>query len=164
MSTELKLRPIEPRDDAAVAGIIRQVMPEFGADGPGFAIHDPEVNGMSGAYARPGRAYWVVEDASGRVVGGGGIAPLDGNEPGVCELRKMYFLPEARGRGVGERLLRQCLSFAREAGYRTCYLETLAGMEQAQKLYRRLGFQPLCAPMGATGHFGCDRWFALALG
>ncbi|PTL75614.1 GNAT family N-acetyltransferase [Vitiosangium sp. GDMCC 1.1324] len=163
MSTELKLRPIEPRDDAAVAAIIRQVMPEFGADGPGFALHDAEVDGMSAAYARPGRAYWVVEDESGRVLGGGGIAPLDGNEPGVCELRKMYFLPDARGRGVGERLLRQSLTFAREAGYRTCYLETLAGMAQAQKLYRRLGFQPLPRPMGATGHFGCDCWYALDL-
>ncbi|WNG50610.1 GNAT family N-acetyltransferase [Archangium minus] len=163
MSTELKLRPIEPRDDAAVAAIIRKVMPEFGANGPGFAIQDAEVDGMSAAYSQPGRAYWVVEDETGRVVGGGGIAPLEGNEPGVCELRKMYFLPEARGRGVGERLLRQSLEFAREAGYRTCYLETLSGMEQAQKLYRRLGFQQLCAPMGATGHFSCDRWYALDL-
>ncbi|OJT26729.1 GNAT family N-acetyltransferase [Archangium sp. Cb G35] len=163
MSTELNLRPIEPRDDAAVAAVIRQVMPEFGASGPGFAIHDPEVNGMSAAYARPGCAYWVVEDETGRVLGGGGIAPLDGGDPSVCELRKMYFLPEVRGRGVGEQLLGQCLAFARAAGYRTCYLETLAAMTQAQKLYQRLGFQPLRAPMGATGHFGCDRWYALEL-
>ena len=34
------IRPIEARDDDAVAAIIRAVMPEFGADGPGFAIHD----------------------------------------------------------------------------------------------------------------------------
>jgi len=163
MSTELKLRPIEPRDDAAVAAVIRTVMPEFGASGPGFAIHDPEVSGMSAAYSRERRAYWVVEDETGRVVGGGGIAPLDGGDPSVCELRKMYFLPEVRGRGVGERLLRQCLTFARGAGYRLCYLETLAGMAQAQKLYQRLGFQKLSKPMGATGHFGCDRWYALDL-
>lgn len=164
MSTQLELRPLEPRDDAAVAAIIRQVMPEFGASGPGFALHDPEVNGMSAAYAVPGRAYWVVVDEADRVLGGGGIAPLDGGIPGVCELRKMYFLPEARGQGVGERLLRRCLAFAQQAGYRTCYLETLAGMTQAQKLYQRLGFQPLDKPLGATGHFGCDRWYALELG
>ena len=41
------MRPIEPRDDAAMARIIRTVMPEFGADGPGFAIHDAEVDTMS---------------------------------------------------------------------------------------------------------------------
>lgn len=162
-SNELNLRPIQPKDDAAVAGIIRTVMPEFGADGPGFAIHDPEVGGMSAAYTRPGRAYFVVEDAGGRVLGGAGIAPLDGGEPGVCELRKMYFLPEARGRGVGEKMLRHCLEFARGAGYRLCYLETLKGMDQAQKLYRKLGFEPLCGPMGSTGHFGCDHWYTLKL-
>ena len=162
-SPELKLRPIGPQDDAAVAAIIRAVMPEFGADGPGFAIHDPEVNGMSAAYAKSGRAYFVVEGEDGRVLGGGGIAPLDGGEPGVCELRKMYFLPEVRGKGQGEALLRRCLEFAREAGYQLCYLETLKGMEQAQKLYRKMGFEKLCAPMGSTGHFGCDNWYALKL-
>jgi putative acetyltransferase len=165
MSTSLEdgvLRPIEPRDDAAVATIIRTVMPEFGADGPGFAIHDPEVSTMSAAYARPRHAYFVVERA-GRVIGGAGIAPLEGGDPDVCELRKMYFLPEARGLGLGERMLRRCLGFAREAGFRLCYLETLAAMKQAQKLYRRLGFEPLCAPMGKTGHFGCDNWYALDL-
>lgn len=160
----LSLRPITPQDDAAVASIIRAVMPEFGASGPGFALHDPEVSGMSRAYARPGAAYWVVvREADGKVVGGGGIAPLDGAEPGVCELRKMYFLPEARGTGLGERLIRHALAFAREAGYHTCYLETLTGMAAAQKLYARLGFERLCAPLGATGHFGCDRWYALKL-
>ncbi len=81
----------------------------------------------------------------------------------MCELQKMYFLPEARGQGMGERLLRRCLAFAKEAGYRLCYLETLKSMDQAQKLYQRLGFETLRAPMGATGHFGCDRWYALKL-
>ncbi|MEO6102426.1 MAG: GNAT family N-acetyltransferase, partial [Pseudoxanthomonas sp.] len=47
------LRAIEPGDDAAVAAIIRKVMPEFGAVGCGFAINDPEVDWMSRAYARP---------------------------------------------------------------------------------------------------------------
>ncbi|RYZ40563.1 MAG: GNAT family N-acetyltransferase [Myxococcaceae bacterium] len=162
MSTDLTLRPIEARDDAAVAAVIRAVMPEFGANGPGFALHDPEVDAMSAAYTRPRHAYFVVEH-EGQVVGGGGIAPLDGGAPDVCELRKMYFLPQARGHGAGERLLRHCLEYARGAGYRQCYLETLAGMAQAQKLYQRLGFETLRAPMGSTGHFGCDRWYALDL-
>ena len=159
----LSFRPIRPEDDAAVAAIIRAVMPEFGADGPGFAIHDPEVDHMSRAYAGPGSAYFVVTEAGGRVVGGGGVAALIGGQPGVCELRKMYFLPEARGRGAGEALLRHCLAVAGELGYHTCYLETLTGMDQAIRLYRKLGFQPLCAPLGQTGHGGCDRWFAREL-
>lgn len=44
--TDFLIRPIEARDNVAVASIIRTVMPEFGADGPGFAIHDAEVDAM----------------------------------------------------------------------------------------------------------------------
>jgi len=156
------MRPIRTDDEAAVAAIIRTVMPEFGASGPGFAIHDPEVEHMARAYERPGAAYWVVE-SDGRVVGGGGIAPLDGGPPGTCELRKMYFLPEARGKGLGATLLRQALEAARSLGYSRCYLETMTGMADAQRLYEHLGFQRLPRPEGATGHFSCDRWYALAL-
>ena len=156
------IRPIEARDSAAIAHIIRTVMPEFGADGPGFAIHDAEVDDMHGAYARPGCKYFVVERA-GSVVGGGGIAPLEAAEANVCELRKMYFLPPARGIGAGAAMLQRCLDAARELGYRRCYIETLTGMDAAQSLYRKHGFTPLCAPLGGTGHFGCDRFYILDL-
>src|SRR6185503_16608054 len=103
MEPTYTIRPIRADDAAAVAHIIRSVMSEFGADGPGFAIHDTEVDAMAQAYARPGAAYFVVELA-GQVCGGGGIVPLDG-EPGVCELRKMYFLPTLRGLGAGRALI-----------------------------------------------------------
>ena len=159
----LSFRPIQPEDDAAVAAIIRKVMPEFGADGPGFALHDPEVAHMAAAYSVPGAAYFVVAAEDGRLLGGGGVAKLEGGAEGICELRKMYFLPEARGQGAGEALLRHCLEVAKELGYRTCYLETLTGMDQAIRLYLKLGFQPLCVPLGRTGHGGCDRWFSREL-
>ena len=155
------MRPIRPTDDAAVADIIRSVMPEFGADGPGFAIHDAEVGGMCEAYARPGAAYFVIE-VDGLVLGGGGIAPLDGVE-GTCELRKMYFLPTLRSLGAGTALIARCLHATRRLGYRKCYLETLAGMDAAQALYERAGFQRIPEAMGATGHFGCDRYYLRGL-
>jgi len=158
MSDAFLIRPIEPRDDAAVAAIIRAVMPEFGADGPGFAIHDAEVDAMCAAYAQPRCSYFVVE-RDGVVVGGGGVAPLADGEPDVCELRKMYFLPEARGIGAGGAMMQRCLDAARMHGFRRCYLETLTGMDAAQALYRRNGFVPIDHPMGGTGHHGCDRWF-----
>jgi putative acetyltransferase len=160
--TPLALRPIRPEDDPAVAAIIRTVMPEFGAVGEGFAIRDPEVDFISRAYSGPRARYFVLE-RDGRVVGGGGVGPLAGADEGVCELRKMYFLSEARGGGMGEALVRKCIEVAREMAYRTMYLETLTGMDAAQRLYVRLGFERLTAPMGATGHHGCNRYYALAL-
>jgi len=162
ISNEFQLRPIQQADDTAVAQIIRTVMPEFGAVGQGFAINDPEVDGMSEAYAQPGHAYFVVT-REGRVVGGGGIAHLTGAASSVCELRKMYFLAEARGHGLGERLLRHCIAFAREAGYATVYLETLTGMDAAMRLYGKLGFTQRASPLGATGHCGCNRFYTLSL-
>jgi putative acetyltransferase len=159
---DLVIRPIEPIDDPQVRALIHTVMPEFGASGPGFAIHDPEVEAMSAAYPPPRARYWVVV-RDGRVVGGAGFAPLIGGDPEVCELRKMYFLPEVRGLGVGAALLKLALEGARAAGYRTCYLETLEHMSRARRLYEGFGFRPLAAPMGATGHFGCDAWYALDL-
>jgi putative acetyltransferase len=76
-----------------------------------------------------------------------------------CELRKMYFLPAARGRGVGATLLRRLLAEAAASGFARCYLETLASMTRARALYEAAGFRAIAAPLGATGHFGCDRWY-----
>ncbi len=155
------IRPIAPSDDNDVAEIIRTVMPEFGADGPGFAIHDAEVAEMSSAYSRPGTAYFLIEK-DGVVQGGGGVAPLEG-EADVCELRKMYFRPALRGLGAGTALIAHCLHAARRMGYGQCYLETLTGMDAAQALYERAGFQRIDHAMGATGHFGCNRFYLRSL-
>ena len=161
MST-FEIRPIRADDDAAMAAVIRTVMPEFGATGSGFAISDPEVDWMSRAYAAPRHAYFVVE-RDGRVLGGAGVAPLAGGDAGVCELRKMYFLPEARGSGAGAAMMARCLDAARGFGFRQCYLETLTGMDAAMRLYERSGFRRIDAPLGATGHGGCNRFYLLDL-
>jgi len=162
MSSVHLIRLISACDDAAVAALIRCVLPEFAASGPGFALQDTEVAAMSESYGAPRSAYFVVE-REGVIVGGAGVAPLAGADFEVCELRKMYFLSSARGQGAGTLLLRHCMRAARGFGYHTCYLETLSGMDAARRLYEKAGFRALREPLGATGHFGCDRWFALEL-
>jgi putative acetyltransferase len=164
----LRIRPIEVRDDAAIAAIIRTVMPEFGACGSGFAISDPEVDWMHRAYAEPRSAYFVVErdhgDGRWVVEGGGGVAPLAGGDEGTCELRKMYFLPSLRGLGAGAALMSRCLDAARGFGFARCYLETLTGMDAAMRLYERSGFRRIDHAMGATGHGGCNTFYLRELG
>lgn len=145
-----------------MAAVIRAVMPEFGAIGDGFAINDPEVDWMSRAYAAPRSAFYVLE-RDGVVVGGCGVAPLEGGDAGTCELRKMYFLPTARGIGAGSAMMDRCLQTARDFGYTRCYLETLGGMDAAMKLYERSGFRRIDQPMGATGHGGCNAFYLLDL-
>ena len=156
------IRPIAAADEAAMAAVIRAVMPEFGACGDGFAINDPEVDWMSRAYAAPRHGYFVLV-RDGRVLGGAGVAPLAGGDAGTCELRKMYFLPEARGLGAGTAMMARCLDAARAFGFRQCYLETLTGMDAAMRLYERSGFCRIDAPMGTTGHGGCNRFYLLEL-
>ncbi len=159
---EALIRPIRSADDPAVAAIIRDVMASFGAIGPEYSSSDPEVDAMTAAYGGDRSAYFVIEDGR-RTVGCGGIAPLAGGDADTCELRKMYLLPAARGRGLGRRLLERCLAAARGFGYRRCYLETMAGMDAAQQLYARAGFIRLGAALGSGGHGGCNRHYLLEL-
>ncbi|HJU89003.1 MAG TPA: bifunctional helix-turn-helix transcriptional regulator/GNAT family N-acetyltransferase [Gemmatimonadaceae bacterium] len=154
----LVVRRIRSVDDAAMGRIIRQVMTEFGAVGSGYAIVDPEVSRMSAAYRGPRSAYFVIV-RDGQVLGGGGIGPLRGGPPDTCELRKMYFLPQLRGLGMGREMLDRCLIEAKRIGYRRCYLETLERMATARALYESVGFRKLDAPMGDTGHHRCDAWY-----
>lgn len=156
------IRSIQVTDNPQVAKIIRTVMPEFGASGQGFAIHDPEVDDMFMAYNQPRCAYIVCEQ-NGHVVGGGGIAPLMGGTDDTCELKKMYFLPEGRGRGFGQQVLEACLRAAHDAGYHFCYLETFNTMKAAMKLYEKNGFEKIAGPLGNTGHFACDIFYKLKL-
>lgn len=158
MYSEFLLRPIRPSDNEQVARIIRTVMTEFGAVGHGFSIMDPEVDHMYEAYQAPGHAMYVVEK-NARLLGCGGFGPLVGGEAHVCELKKMYFLPELRGKGMGRKLVSLVLEEARHTGYTKCYLETLSSMRAANALYQKMGFSPLASALGATGHGGCDAWY-----
>jgi putative acetyltransferase len=156
------IRPIEKRDIQAVAEVIRSVLVDFGVPKVGTAYADVALDNMFDAYKREKSAYFVVEE-NGVVIGGGGIAQLDNYEVNVCELQKMYFLPKARGKGLGTKMIDLCLKQAREFGYEKCYLETMSYMEAAQKLYKRYGFDYLDGPMGDTGHFSCGVYMILDL-
>jgi putative acetyltransferase len=156
------LRTLRRADNAVLASVMRRVMAELQAVGPGFAINDAEIDDMAGAYRGARARYFVATDA-GVVVGGGGFARLSGSDAHTCELRKMYLLPAVRGLGLGQQLLARCLAEAHRLGFRRVYLETLTGMADARALYERNGFRPIAKPMGHTGHFGCDAWYVRAL-
>ncbi|MFK7736721.1 MAG: GNAT family N-acetyltransferase [Pirellulaceae bacterium] len=153
------IRKIQTEDNAAVAQIIRLVMTECGAVGAGFSIEDPEVDAMHDAYSSERAVFYVLED-DGELVGCGGLAALDGGDETICEIKKMYFLPEARGLGHGRILGEMLLVDASRFEFKRAYIETLESMLAAQSLYMRLGFEEIEGPLGATGHHGCDKFFA----
>ena len=151
------IREIQQNDNQAITKIVRDVLMALGAPKIGTAYADPQLDFLFETYQNPKSKYFIVEN-DGVVLGGAGIAPLENEAESVCELQKMYFLPEARGLGLGTQLMAQCLKSAQDFGYKKCYLETMPYMEAAQKLYKKVGFEYLCEPMGNTGHTSCPVW------
>ena len=146
------IRPIEKKDNAAVEGVIRACLIEFGANHEGTAWADPDLGRFSEIYNTPGNRYWVAEDENGQIVGGTGIGRLTDT---VCELQKMYCLPQARGTGLAQELMALALDFAR-GYYRQCYLETLDNMTAAQRFYAKHGFYRTDIAPVQTDHFACE--------
>lgn len=151
------IRKIKPEDNKALAKVIRTVLTEFGGNRPGTAYYDYDTDHMFEAYQAKGEIYYIVE-IDGVVAGGSGIKQLAGEDKSICELQKLYILSETRGLGIGKALVDQCLQFAKNAGYKKCYLETFPNMRAAINLYKKFNFKNLDAPMGNTGHNGCDVW------
>ena len=158
----LSIRPLREEDNPVIASVIRSVLVELGVPKIGTAYADPELDVLTTAYENERSRYFVVVE-DGDVIGGAGIAPLAGESPEICELQKMYFLPQARGKGLGSQMMKSCLSFARKQNFSLCYLETLPQMKAAQSLYRKSGFSYIDAPMGSTGHTSCNVWLTKPL-
>ncbi|MBI3138771.1 MAG: GNAT family N-acetyltransferase [Sphingobacteriales bacterium] len=153
----ISIRPIQPADNSIIAKIIRDTLTEFGANHPGTVYYDPTTDALYELFQEAKSVYNIAE-VNGKIVGGGGIYPTKGLPDDTCELVKMYLLPEARGTGLGTQLITRCLEQARSNGFNKIYLETMNELKAALKVYARMGFTYLDAPLGNSGHFGCPLW------
>ena len=151
------IRPIHPKDDAAIGELIKAVLTEFKANKPGTAYFDESTNHLSELFNAPNAAYWVVEE-DGKVIGGGGIFPTEGLPADTCELVKLYLHQSARGKGLGVALMNKCFEKARSLGYQKIYLESMPELAKAVSIYEKVGFKALDHPLGNSGHDGCDIW------
>lgn len=151
------IRKIEKRDNQQVAALIRAVFDEMNIPKVGTAYEDAYLDLMFEEYSKPRSVYFVLEK-EGKLVGSAGVAQLENEAESICELQKMYFLPEIRGLGLGNEMMNICLQAARDFGFENCYLETMPFMHGAQKLYKKSGFEYIDAPMGSTGHTSCPVW------
>jgi DNA-binding MarR family transcriptional regulator/ribosomal protein S18 acetylase RimI-like enzyme len=94
---------------------------------------------------------WIARQGDRRL---GSIFCVRGPEPGLAKLRLFYLEPDARGLGLGRRMLDTCVGFAREAGYDRMTLWTHESQKAARALYRKVGFT--CASARTTQSFGAD--------
>jgi putative acetyltransferase len=158
----LEIRPLERADVPALLEIIAGSRGEYGIASRGVELLEPADLALYDTYQRQRTLYFVAL-LEGEVVGGAGVAPLAGADPLTCELQRMYLRKDARGRGIGDALLKRCLAAAKQFLYVRCYLETVEQMQAALEFYGRHGFRDLQAPIGRTGHEHNDRWMVRPL-
>lgn len=95
-------------------------------------------------FVPPRGVFVIVRDDGGRALACGGVTRFDESRG---ELKRMYVLPEARGRGLGRLLLDELERHARELGFGALVLETGDKSDAALALYRRSGFASIrCWP------------------
>jgi GNAT superfamily N-acetyltransferase len=133
----LEVRTV-PADEAPatdlVAAMVAELVPLYG---------DINVPGAPSATAAdmspPGGAFVVIFD-DGRAVAGGGIKRLDDE---ACEIKRMYVVPEMRGRGLAGELLVALEDEARRLGYVIARLDTGPQQPHAQRLYENAGYRAI---------------------
>ena len=103
-----------------------------------FQSFDEELATLPGNYAPPGGALLIAKDEAGTSLGCIALRPT--NEPARGEIKRLYVTPEARGKGLGRKLVEAVLQSAKSAGYNRVCLDTLPSMPEAIGLYRSFGF------------------------
>lgn len=151
------IRPATGEDAPAIRQLVRSVLDEY-ALAPDPSGIDRDLEDPVASYGGHGGQLDAVVDESGRLIGCCGVMR---HGDGSCELRKMYLAKEARGRGLGKRLLDRALAFARGSGFPRVELETASVLDTAIAMYEAAGFRALERRPSACR---CDRAYAMELG
>ncbi len=153
---DINIRAAANADRERITALVFGVLAEYGLR-PDAETTDADLRDIESAYFARGGLFEVIEDGRGQLLGTCGLYPLDAE---TCELRKMYLAPEARGLGLGKRLLERAVEYARRAGFKIIVLETASVLEDAIRLYTRFGFAPVESDHLAAR---CDQAYALKL-
>jgi putative acetyltransferase len=137
----LTLREIDPAAAADVEAARALFVEYAGSLGVDLSFQDfeREVAELPSGYVPPTGAL-LLALAHATPVGCVAVREL---EPGVCELKRLYVRPDARGHGLGRSLTEAGIAAARALGYGRMRLDTLPTMATAYTLYRELGFREI---------------------
>lgn len=151
------IRKIEEKDNDKVAKVIRGCFRDFNAPTAGTVFEDPTTDDLYGLFRKEKSVLYVAEE-EGEVYGCCGIYPTENLPQDTAELVKFYVSSNARGKGIGRTLMELSLEFAKQAGYKNLYIESLPEFDKAVSIYEKQGFKKLQQPLGETGHPGCNIW------
>ena len=96
-----------------------------------------EIAEFPGEFGPPTGKFFLGLEGSAIV---GSVAVRKREQPGVCEMKRLFVRPEFRGKGYGRILAERIIDEARELGYERMRLDTLPYMKEAIGLYKELGF------------------------
>ena len=153
----LKFREITEADNAAVAALVRKNLEQAGLDIPGTVYFDEGLDHLSDQYGYADRRYFVVEDASGKVIGGIGFAGLESMKD-TAELQKLYLDDSAKGSGLGYQMVDFIEGRMADAGYKVSYLETHDVLQAAIHIYEKSGYVEIDRPPEVV-HSTMNRFF-----
>lgn len=131
------LRSATNKDRAAIESLVFGVLAEYGL-APDPQSTDADLQNIEREYIAKGGSFDVLTAEDGEIVGTVG---LYATSPEVCEIRKMYLASHARGKGLGQSLLRHALTKAKELNFSKIELETASVLKEAITLYERYGFR-----------------------
>ena len=136
INDEISIRSATNEDCENVRNLVFGVLREYGLEPERGGI-DKDLDDIESSYINRGGVFEVLEDDDGRLLGTVGLYPFDEKR---IELRKMYFLPELRGKGIGKKTLKRMISTAKDKGYDQVVLETASVLKEAIGLYTKFGF------------------------
>jgi putative acetyltransferase len=153
---QFRFRDAITGDEAAVRSVVSSVLSEYGLpfDPEGT---DADLNDLVSNYGARGGSFRVLISNSGSIVGCGGLYPFTERD---AEIRKMYLLREARGRGFGRMLLEELIASAKQRHFQRVVVETASPLREAIALYRQRGFVPFAHDHPAKR---CDQAYVLHL-
>jgi GNAT superfamily N-acetyltransferase len=126
-----------PKDLATVLGIWR----EFIANSPvnlDYQGNDAEFANLPGKYAPP-KGCILLADRGGEIEGCIALREVSHE---ICEMKRLYVRPHARGRNVGRILIEHLIDVASNIGYREMRLDVQEKSISARQLYEAMGFDP----------------------
>jgi len=132
------IRAKDPQDIAAVRALFLEYL-EFVER---YLGQDLSFQGTEKEFADFPQTYDALFLATleGAPVAACGIKPF---KPGICELKRLYCRPAARGLGLGLKLSEAAVNDARARGYHQMYLDTDHGLIHANGIYETLGFEDI---------------------
>jgi GNAT superfamily N-acetyltransferase len=151
---DLTIRSADTPEDIA---LVRALMSAYGAylaANPSGAAsinldgYERELDALPGKYIKPDGVLLLAADGNrgAACVAFRPTQPTFTTHPGerACEMKRLWVDPAFRGHRLGRRLIEAGVSWARDAGYTTMYLDTVpAAMPEANALYERLGFEQI---------------------